>query len=325
MFASSMLCAIDSRSEMEYRRLGDSGLKVSSVGLGCNNFGMRCDAEQTASVVHKALDLGITFFDTADIYGRGASEKLLAQALGSKRKDVVVATKFGGPMDDSPLARGASKRYVYKALHASLNRLGSDYIDLLQIHFPDLETPIEETLEALDELVKQGKVRYVGCSNFSAWQLGEGLWQARSRGLSRFVSAQNHYNLLERAPRHELLPACAHYRIGLLPYFPLASGLLTGKYQRGQAPSTDTRLGAWGERGKKLLSEANFDKVERFDAFAQARGKSLLDLAFGWLLAQPVVSSVIAGATRAEQVESNVRAAQSGWSAEDLGALAALL
>ena len=298
---------------MEYRRLGGSGLKVSAVGLGCNNFGMRCDAEQTRAVVHKALDAGITLFDTADIYGgRGASEKLLGQALGTRRKDIVLATKFSGPMGDSPLDRGGS-------------RLGTDYIDLFQMHFPDPETPIEETLDALGELVKQGKVRYIGCSNFAGWQLVESLWASQRRGVAPFVSAQNHYNLLERAIRHELLPACAKHRIGLLPYFPLASGLLTGKYKRGEQPSKDTRLGVWGERASRLLNDNSFAKVEALEAFAKARGKSLLDLAFGWLLSQPEVPSVIAGATQPEQVAGNVAAGEYRLSPADMLALAPLL
>ena len=200
---------------MEYRRIGGSGLKVSAVGLGCNNFGMRCDQAQTDAVVGKALELGITLFDTADIYGgRGKSERLLGKALGSRRKDIVLATKFSGPMGDSPLERGGSKRYVHRALEASLERLGTDYIDLYQMHFPDAETPIEETLEALNEAVEQGKVRYIGCSNFAGWQLVDALWTSQQRGFARFVSAQNHYNLLERTIRHELLPVLSFQPLG---------------------------------------------------------------------------------------------------------------
>lgn len=311
---------------MEYRRLGGSGLKVSAVGLGCNNFGMRCDAEQTKGVVHKALDLGITLFDTADIYGGGgASEALLGKALGDKRKSIVLATKFGGPMGESPLERGASRRYVQRAVEASLRRLQTDYIDLYQVHFPDAETPIEESLEALDELVRQGKVRYLGCSNFAGWQLIDALATSKARGLARFVSAQNHYNMLERAIRHELIPACAHSKVGILPYFPLASGLLTGKYKRGEKPSPDTRLGLWGERGGRLLNDAAFDKLERLEGFAKERGKSVLDLAFGWLLSQPQIASVIAGATKPGQVESNVNAAEYRLVGLDMLALAPLL
>jgi aryl-alcohol dehydrogenase-like predicted oxidoreductase len=311
---------------MEYRRIGGSGLKVSAVGLGCNNFGMRCDAAQTQAVVHKAIEVGITLFDTADVYGgRGMSETLLGKALGDKRKDIVLATKFGSPMGSSPLERGGSRRYVFAAVEASLRRLGTDYIDLLQMHFPDADTPIEETLGALDDVVRQGKVRYIGCSNFAAWQLIEANHIAKQRGYARFISAQNHYNLLERTIRHELLPACTHAQIGVLPYFPLASGMLTGKYHRGQAPGKDTRLGLWGERGGAMLSDKNFDKVEKLDGFARERGKQLLDLAFGWQLSQPQISSVIAGATRPEQVESNVKAGEYRLSGADMMALAPLL
>jgi aryl-alcohol dehydrogenase-like predicted oxidoreductase len=311
---------------MEYRRIGNSGLKVSAVGLGCNNFGMRCDAAQSETVVHKALDLGITLFDTADVYGgRGTSETFLGKALGDKRKDIVLATKFGGPMGKSPLERGGSRRYVFAAVEASLRRLGTDYIDLYQLHFPDAETPIEETLGALDDVVRQGKVRYIGCSNFSAWQLIDANHIALQRGSARFISAQNHYNLLERTIRHELLPACKHAQVGVLPYFPLASGLLTGKYQRGQKPAQDTRLGVWGERGAALLTDRSFDKVDALDAFAQERGKQLIELAFGWLLSQPQISSVIAGATRPEQLDTNVRAGDYRLTDTDLLALAPLL
>ena len=296
---------------MEYRRLGNTGLEVSALGLGCNNFGMRCDEAQTQAVVDKALDLGVNFFDTADIYGgRGGSETLLGKALGARRKDVVIATKFAGPMGPAPLCQGGSKRYVHRAAEASLGRLGTDTIDLYQMHFPDAKTPIEETLDALDELVRQGKVRYIGCSNFAGWQLARAWHLATERGQSRFVSAQNHYNLLERKIRDELIPAATEYRTGVLPYFPLASGLLTGKYLRGVEPPAGTRLALWGERGAQQLSDANFDVVERLEGFASERGKALLDIALGWLLSQPVVSSVIAGATRPEQVESNARAAE---------------
>ena len=311
---------------MEYRKLGSTGLKVSAVGLGCNNFGMRCDAQQTRAVVDAALDAGINLFDTADIYGgRGGSEKLLGQALGDRRKDVIVATKFAGPMGESVLERGGSKRYVHRALEASLRRLGTDYIDLSQMHFPDADTPIEETLEALHEAVTQGKVRYVGCSNFGGWQLVRSLHLARERGLTPFASAQNHYNLLERKIRHELVPACGAYGVGILPYFPLASGLLTGKYKRGEAPPDDTRLGAWGERAQRMLSDKAFDVVEAVDGFAKERDKSLLDIAFGWLLSQPEVSSVIAGATKPEQITSNVAAGDCRLEPLDMMALTQLL
>jgi aryl-alcohol dehydrogenase-like predicted oxidoreductase len=300
-------------------------LKVSAVGLGCNNFGMRCDAEQTNAVVQAALEAGVTLFDTADVYGRGSSEKMLGQALGARRKDVVVATKFGFPMSESPLDRGGSRRYVIKACEASLTRLGTDYIDLFQMHGPDRETPLEETLEALEALVRAGKVRYVGCSNYSGWLMVDALWTSKSRSLARFVSAQNNYSLLERTIRHELIPACTEHGISILPYFPLASGLVTGKYKRGEAPDKNTRLGLMGERAKGMLTDARWEKVEKLEAFAKARDKTLLDLAFGFLLSQREVGSVIAGATRPEQVLANVAAGAYRLAPADQLALAPLL
>ncbi len=302
---------------METKPLGRSGLRVSVVGLGCNNFGMRCDQAQTRAVVAKALDLGVTLFDTADVYGpRGVSEEYLGKALESRRGDIVLATKFAMPMGDSPLQRGGSRRWVMKAAEASLRRLGTDYIDLYQMHFPDAGTPIEETLRALDDLVRQGKVRYLGCSNFSGWQVVEAAWTAKSASLSPFVSAQNFYNLIERNVERELVPACNAYGLGVLPYFPLASGLLTGKYQRGQAAPAGTRLSA--ARFAAALNDKNFDRVEKLAAFAAESGHSLLELAIGWLASQPHVPSVISGATSPEQVEANVRAAEWKLSAAEL-------
>jgi aryl-alcohol dehydrogenase-like predicted oxidoreductase len=219
---------------MEQRNLGRSGLQVSAVGLGCNNFGWRCDQKQTAAVVGKALELGMTLFDTADIYAGGLSEEYLGKALGDRRKDVVLATKFAGPMGGSPRSRDTSRRHVLEAAEASLRRLGTDWIDLYQIHFPDSLTPIGETLRALDDLVRQGKVRYVGCSNFAAWQVVEAQWITRTEHLSPLISAQNEYNLLERRIERELVPACTAYGLSILPYFPLASGFLTGKYRPGE-------------------------------------------------------------------------------------------
>ncbi|MEC9284734.1 MAG: aldo/keto reductase, partial [Pseudomonadota bacterium] len=219
---------------MEFRQLGRSGLSVSEIGLGCNNFGGRVDQSGTKRVVDAALDHGITLFDTADVYGGSNSEVFLGKALGSKRSDVIIATKFGMAMGQDALSRGGSRRYIMKAVEASLQRLGTDYIDLYQIHFPDPVTPIDETLAALHDLVRSGKVRYVGSSNFSSWQIADADWTARSEGYTRFVSAQNHMNLFERAVVHEVIPGCRHFGLGMLPYFPLASGLLTGKYVRGE-------------------------------------------------------------------------------------------
>ena len=306
---------------MEYRNLGSSGLKVSMVGLGCNNFGMRCDADQTREVVHAGLDAGINFFDTADVYGGTQSEVFLGQALQDvDRSSVIIASKFAMPVAEGK--RGASRHYIMSAVEASLKRLGTDYIDLYQQHAPDPGTPIEETLRALDDLVRSGKVRYLGNSNFNGWQLADADWTARHLGLNRFVSAQNLYNLLDRRLEKDVLPACDHFNIGLLPYFPLASGLLTGKYQRGKAAPADTRLA--GERGRNALSDANFDVLDRLDAFARERGRTLLELAMSWLAGHPAVSSVIAGATRPDQVLANVEAAQWSLLPEDLDTIAGL-
>jgi len=304
---------------MEMRNLGRSGLRVSVVGLGCNNFGGRIDLEDARRVVHKALDCGITLFDTADIYGDGGgSESALGDILGDRRKDIVLATKFGGTMDEAQALKGASRRYIMIAVEASLRRLRTDWIDLYQLHFSDSLTPIDETLGALDDLVRQGKVRYDGCSNLPAWQVVEAEWTARSRGFSRFVSCQDEYSLLVRKAEAELLPAITAYGLGFLPYFPLAAGLLTGKYRRGAPAAEGTRFAHWPRVGERYMTDANFDAVEALEAFAAARGHTLLDLAFSWLAARPAVSSIIAGATRPEQVVQNVAAA--GWrlDAEDL-------
>jgi aryl-alcohol dehydrogenase-like predicted oxidoreductase len=309
-------------ADMRYRRLGDSGLVVSVVGLGCNNFGRRLSVDQTRPVVEAALDAGITLFDTSDSYGD--SEVQLGEVLAGRRDDVVLATKFGsdlrGRLGADWGARG-SRRYIRKAVESSLTRLRTDWIDLYQLHFPDPSTPMEETLEALDELVTEGKVRYVGCSNLTAWQVADADWIARTRGLTRFVSAQNHYSLLERDVERELVPACERYGVGLLPYFPLANGLLTGKYRRDQPAPEGTRL---ADR-PQALTDAVFDKIEALESYAAARGRSLLDVAIGGLAARPAVASVIAGATKPEQVQAN--AAAGGWepSADDLAALDAVL
>jgi len=294
---------------MKVRRLGNSGLKVSVVGLGCNNFGMRIDAAQTQAVVDAAIDAGITLFDTADIYGGTKSEEFLGKALGKRRHEVVLATKFGMQIGQDPKKRGGSRKWIMQAVEDSLRRLGTDYIDLYQHHQPDPDTPVEETLRALDDLVTQGKVRYLGNSNYSGWQIADADWTAA--GQSRFVSAQNLFSLLERDVEREVLPACEHFGLGFLPFFPLASGLLSGKYQRGVAPAEGTRLAAWGARGQAAMSDANFDRVEALEAWAKDRGHTILELAFAWLLGHPVVSSVIAGATTPEQVRTN--AATADW------------
>ncbi|GAA4432321.1 aldo/keto reductase [Georgenia halophila] len=312
---------------MDHVRLGRSGLTVSTVGLGCNNLGrpgtVTESVDGTAAVVHAALDAGITLFDTADTYGRepGLSETLLGQALSGRRDEAIVATKFG--MD----ARGAngtdfgargSRRYIVKAAEASLRRLGTDHIDLYQIHAPDPQTPIEETLSALDDLVRAGKVRYVGHSNFAGWQIAEAAHVAERSRYTPFVSAQNHYSLAARSAEREVVPAAEHYSLGLLPFFPLANGLLTGKYASGSAPE-GSRL----SRSKKelLANEALMGKVRAYSDFARERGVAELQVAFSWLASRPAVASVIAGATTPEQVRQNADAAAWTPTAEDEEAL----
>ena len=304
---------------MELRKLGSTGLKVSVVGIGCNNFGGRCDENLTKEIVYSALDSGINFFDTADVYGQqGLSEEYLGKAVAGKRKDLVIATKFGMQMDKDGRKKGGSRRYIIQAVEDSLKRLNTDYIDLYQQHFPDDETQIEETLCALDDLVHQGKVRYLGCSNFSGWQISDADWTARNRGLNRFITAQNLYSLIDRSIEKEVIPACQQYGLGLLPYFPLASGLLTGKYIRGSEPPKGTRLASWGERAKSALSDNNFDIVEKLTSFAAKKDHSLLDLAMSWLASLPQISSVIAGATSKEQVQQNAAAASWRLTDEDM-------
>ncbi|MFN3890257.1 MAG: aldo/keto reductase [Beijerinckiaceae bacterium] len=295
---------------MKERNLGRSGLKVSLVGLGCNNLGGRLDLAGSKAVVHKALDVGVTLFDTADIYGnRGGSETALGEILGDRRKDIVLATKFGGPMDEAGKLKGGSRRYIISAVEASLRRLKTDWIDLYQFHFPDPSTPMEETLRALDDLVRQGKVRYVGCSNQPAWRVTEAVWMAREAGVQGFVSCQDEYSLVFRKPEADLIPAMNAYGLGLLPYYPLASGLLTGKYRRGDNLPPGTRFANNATLGPRYMTERNWERVEGLRAFAQARGKTMIELAFSWLASRPVVSSVIAGAMKPEQVEANVASA----------------
>jgi len=291
---------------MKMRRLGNSGLKVSEVGLGCNNFGMRIDQAATQGVVDAAIDAGITLFDTADVYGATQSEVFLGKALGKRRQEIVLATKFGMQIGDDKSRSGGSRRWIMRAVEDSLSRLGTDYIDLYQLHRYDPETPLDETLRALDDLVTQGKVRYIGNSNFTGWQIADADWTAA--GATRFVSAQNLFSLLERKVEHEVLPSCEHFGLGFLPFFPLASGLLSGKYKRGEKPPEGTRLAAWGSRGAAALSDKNFDKVEKLTAWAEERDHTILELAFAWLLGHEVVSSVIAGATSPEQVKTNAAA-----------------
>jgi aryl-alcohol dehydrogenase-like predicted oxidoreductase len=304
---------------MRRRRLGNSTLDVSVVGLGGNNFGGRIDFPAAERVVHAAIARGVNLIDTADSYGnRGGSEEALGRILGDKRKEVVLATKFGLPMDEAGRLRGASRRYVMQAVEASLKRLRTDWIDLYQLHRPDAQTPIEETLRVLDDLVRQGKVRFIGCSNLSAQQVIAAQDVARRHGLTAFVSCQDEYSLLVRDIERELIPAAKAHGLGILPYFPLASGLLTGKYRRGAALPPGTRLAKNPRHAQDFINERNWRIVAELEAFAAGRGRSMVELAISWLLRDPVVASVIAGATTPEQVEQNVGAA--GWtlSAEDL-------
>lgn len=311
---------------MELRNLGRSGLRVSLVGLGCNNFGMRLDANQTADVVNAALDAGITLFDTADMYGsRGDSERFLGKALGAKRSEIVLASKFGMAMDDEGVKIGAARRYIMQAVEDSLSRLGTDWIDLYQLHQFDPLTPIDETLRALDDLIRDGKVRYVGSSNLPAWRSTEAEFIARELGTNKFISCQEEWNVLNRAIEQDVVPMMETYGLGMLPYFPLASGLLTGKYKKDSMPEGArlTDMPRFANRG--YVTEANFAKVEKLENFANQRGHSVLELAFSWLAAQKVTGSVIAGATKPEQIKSNVSAANWKMTAEELAEIDELL
>ncbi|MPZ48765.1 MAG: aldo/keto reductase [Dehalococcoidia bacterium] len=302
---------------MEYRYLGNSGLQVSVVGLGTNNFGGRMDFEAAQPVIHKCLDMGITFFDTADVYGgRGKSEEILAPALKDVRHDVVIATKSYSPMGEGPYWSGASRKYLSDALDACLRRLDTDYIDFYQMHRWDSHTPIDETLRFLDDAVSSGKVRYIGNSNYTGWQVVESAWAAKTQRLTPFIGAQNAYSLLDRDVEKELVPACLKYGLGLIPYSPLAGGFLTGKYRPDQAPPEGARLSS--QQGGRILNEGNFNSLIKLEKFAGDHGHSMVDLAVGWLASQPVVSSVIAGASTPEQVEQNCKAGEWRLTAAEL-------
>jgi aryl-alcohol dehydrogenase-like predicted oxidoreductase len=306
---------------MRYRQLGESGLTVSVIGLGGNNFGGRIGLEETRSVVDAALDCGVTLIDTADIYGnRGGSEELLGQVLAGRREHVVLATKFGMDMGNGTVARG-SRSYIRRAVEASLRRLQTDYIDLYQYHAPDGVTPLEETLATLDDLITGGKVRYIGSSNFAGWQVADADWIAQTQHQAGFVSAQNHYNLLERDAEQELIPSCVNRGVGVLPYFPLANGLLTGKYSRGQAAPPGTRLTG---RESELTDDV-FDKLEALERFGAEHGHSLLEVAIAGLAAMPGIASVIAGATKPEQVRANAAAGDWELSPDHLAKLRSAL
>ena len=297
---------------MDYRQLGRSGLQVSAIGLGTNNFGRQLDARAAEVVIDHALDMGVNMIDTANSYSRGLSEEYIGRALKGKRDRAIIATKVSSRVGEGPNMAGNSRRHILAEVENSLRRLGTDYIDLYQIHRWDPNTPIEETLKALDGLISQGKVRYIGCSNLKAWQVCESLWTARVSGVASFASVQPLYNMMDREIESELLPFCKSYGVGILPYYPLANGFLTGKYVRGQGAPEGTRL-ADDDRG--MFTDENFDMLERLEAFCVERDHTVLELAFAWLLANPNVSSVIAGATKAEQVVSNAKAGD--WTLTD--------
>lgn len=316
---------------MQHRQLGSSDLQVSVVGLGCNNFGGRAinaasgtvygalDFDQARTVIDAAFDAGITLFDTADVYGGGGSEEQLGDVLKNRRQQVVLATKWGSGMDPASGVAWGSRDYIRQACEASLRRLDTDYIDLYQMHWPCPRTPIEETLAALDELAAEGKIRYYGHSHMAAWQLADADWTARTNGYRRFVAAQDHYSLLARDAERELLPACARFDVGLLPYFPLANGWLTGKYRRGRPAPQDARMAG------RPIDDRTYDKIEALVAFAEARGVALATVAIGALLYRPEVACVIAGATRPEQARANAAAAEWTATAEDMSELDVLL
>ncbi len=312
---------------MEIRKAGRSGLGLSVAGLGCNQFGNTLDQDGSAAVVHRALEAGVTHFDTADSYGRGASEEFLGKALGTRRDEVVVATKFSSAMGKGPYERGASRSWILRACEASLRRLDTDHIDLYYLHRPDPSTPVEETLGALDDLVRQGKVRYIACSNFGGWQLADAAHLARELGTERFVANQGEWSLLVRDVETEVVPACLHFGLGFVPYFPLAAGLLTGKYRSGQPFPPGARLTRNADVPfyAGLLTEENLQVVEKLSAWAQERDRSMVELALSWLAGQPGVTSVIVGATRPDQVTANV--AGMGWqlSEDDYASVGKLL
>ena len=298
---------------MEYRKLGSSGLKVPALGLGANNFGWWVDEQASAAVINHALELGINFIDTADMYDKGRSEEYIGRTLKGRRTQILLATKFSAVMGEGPNDRGASRWYIMRALEASLKRLNTDYVDLYQIHFPDPTTPIEETLRALDDLVKAGKVRYIGCSNLAGWQLSEAMWTSRVNNLTSFVTVQTKYNLFERQIEQELVPCCKAHGVGVIPWGPLAGGFLTGKYRRGEkipAPVEGAMpRKAYNRIYSNALTDANWERLGKLEAFAKDRGHKVSELAIAWLLSHPWLSTVIAGATRPDQLDANLAAA----------------
>jgi len=309
---------------MDYRRLGNSGLKVSEISLGGNVFGKWADESMSIAVINHAFEMGINYIDTADMYGQGRSEELIGKTVKSKRSQFIIATKFGFPMGDGPNESGASRYYIMKAVDASLKRLQTDYIDLYQVHLPDTATPIEETLCALNDLVRTGKVRYIGCSNFAAWQLCEALWISKINNLQSFVTVQPRYNLLERQIETELVPCCQAYNIGVIPWGPLVGGFLTGKYRQGQESPTGARLSQPYPLYDNIFTEANWNKLGKLETFAAERGHKVAELAIAWLLAKPWISTVIVGAKNLEQVSANVTATEWKLTAEETAAVDAI-
>ena len=302
---------------MEYRRLGRSGLEVSAVGLGTNNFGARIDYQQTDRVIHQAVDIGVNLIDTSNTYGRTLSEEYIGKSTKGIRGQVLLATKAAGPVGEGPNQAGTSRKHLMEQVELSLQRLQTDHIDLYQMHYPNSSTPMEETLRTLDDLVRQGKVRYIGCSNYAAWQLAEAVLTSHSMHWEAFISVQPPYNMLDREIEKELIPCCEAYGIGILPYYPLASGFLTGKYRRGESAQEGTRLYDFA-KAQSNLTDRNFDLVDQLTVFASERGHSTQELAIAWLLANPSVGSVIAGARLPEQVVANVNAADWQLTPEDL-------
>ena len=307
---------------MEYRKLGNSGLKVSGLSLGANNFGWWIDEQTSIGVINHALEIGINFIDTADMYDRGRSEEFVGKAIKGKRSDVIIATKFGQKMGEGPNDQGGSRYYIMKAVDASLRRLQTDYVDLYQMHLPDPATPIEETLRTLDDLVKAGKVRYIGCSNFAGWQLSEALWTSRVNNLHPFVTVQMKYNFFERQIEQELVPCCNSHGIGVIPWGPLAGGFLTGKYHRGEQPPTPATgtmpAKAFHHLYNPIITDENWERLGKLDAFAKTRGHKVGELAIAWLLWHPWLSTVIAGATKPEQLDANVAGANWKLTAEEV-------
>lgn len=303
---------------MEYRRVGNSGLKVFQMGLGGNNFGGRLDEPASINIINHALDMGINFIDTADSYSGGRSEELVGKAVKGKRSQVIIATKFGNPRSLAPWVQPGSRSNIMAALEASLKRLGTDYIDLYYLHYYDSGTPIEETLRALNDLVRDGKVRYIACSNLAAWQFADAVWTSKFDNLESFIAVQSEYNLLERSIEQDIVPCCQTFGVGVIPWGPLARGFLTGKYHRGVEAPAGARLANPMAYYREILTDANFDKLAKLEAFAGEHGHSVLELAIGWLLAHSWLGSVIAGAMNVEELSANVAAANWKLTPEDL-------